>query len=144
MRLVVDANVIVSSLLRGGVPFKVFALNSLLNRFEFVAPDFLISETEKHKKELLRETKLPNNIFFDTMDFLVEEINIVPAEEFKESVPRAEKMLSKHIKDVPYLALALKLNCPIFSGDKVLKRLSPVRVCSPRELPDSLLSLTSP
>ena len=144
MRLVVDANVIVSSLLRGGVPFKVFALNSLLNRFEFVAPDFLISETEKHKKELLRETKLPNNIFFDTMDFLVEEINIVPAEEFKEFVPRAEKMLSKHIKDVPYLALALKLNCPIFSGDKVLKRLSPVRVCSPRELPDSLLSLTSP
>lgn len=144
MRLVVDANVIVSSLLRGGVPFKVFALNSLLNRFEFVAPDFLISETEKHKKELLRETKLPNNIFFDTMDFLVEEISIVPAEEFKESVPMAEKMLSKHIKDVPYLALALKLNCPIFSGDKVLKRLSPVRVCSPRELPDSLLSLTSP
>jgi len=144
MRLVVDANVVVSSLLRSGVPFKVFALNSLLNRFEFVAPDLLISETEKHKKELLRETKLPRDIFFDTMDFLVEEISIVPAEEFKEFVPMAEKMLSKHIKDVPYLALALKLNCPIFSGDKVLKRLSPVRVCPPRELLDSLLGLTTP
>jgi predicted nucleic acid-binding protein len=38
---------------------------------------------------------------------LFEEINIVPAEEFKEFVPKAEKMLSGHIKDVPYLALAL-------------------------------------
>jgi predicted nucleic acid-binding protein len=73
---------------------------------------------------------------------LFEEINIVPAEEFKEFVPKAEKMLSGHIKDVPYLALALKLECPIFSGDKVLKRLSPVRVFSPRELLDSLLGLT--
>lgn len=144
MRLVVDANVVVSSLLRGGIPFKVFALNSLLKRFEFIAPDFLISETEKYKEELFRETKLPKDIFFDTMDFLFEEIDIVPAEEFKEFVPEAKKMLSKHIKDVPYLALALKLDCPIFSGDKVLKRLSPVRVCPPRELLDSLMGLTKP
>ena len=144
MRFVVDANVVVSSLLRRGVPFKVFALNSLLRRFEFLAPDFLISETEKHKEELLRETKLPRDIFFDTMKFLFEEINIVPAEEFKEFVPEAEKMLSKHIKDIPYLALALKLGCPIFSGDKVLKSLSPVRVCPPRELLDSLMGLTTP
>ncbi|MGB7532846.1 MAG: PIN domain-containing protein [Halobacteriota archaeon] len=86
MRLVVDANVVVSSLLSGGVPFK----------------------------------------------------------EIKEFVPKAEKMLSGHLKDVPYLALALKLECPIFSGDKVLKRLSPVRVCSPRELLDTLLGLTRP
>ena len=86
MRFVVDANVVVSSLLSGGIPFKVF----------------------------------------------------------KEFVPRAEKILSGHIKDVPYLVLALKLECPIFSGDKVLKRLSPVRVFSPRELMDSLLDLTRP
>lgn len=143
MRLVVDANVVVSSLLRGGVPFKVFALNSSLNRFEFLAPDFLLSETEKHKEELIRETKLPEDIFFDTMSFLFEEVNIVPAEEFKEFVPKAKKMLSGHIKDVPYLALALKLGCPIFSGDKVLKRLLPIRVFSPRELMDSLLGSTS-
>ncbi len=144
MRLVVDANVVVSSLLSGGIPFKVFALNRSLNRFEFLAPDFLLSETEKHSEELIRETKLPEDIFFDTMGFLFEEINIAPAEEIKEFVPTAEKMLSGHLKDVPYLALALKLECPIFSGDKVLKRLSPVRVCSPRELLDTLLGLTRP
>ena len=57
MRVVVDANVIVSSLLAGGVPFRVFALNSILNKFEFMAPDFMMSETEKHIPELLEETK---------------------------------------------------------------------------------------
>ncbi len=144
MRLVVDANVVVSSLLRRGVPFKVFAFNSFLNKFEFVAPDFLISETEKHKERLLEETELSKDIFFDTIDFLFENINTVAAGEFKEFVPEAKKMLSEHLKDVPYLALALKLNCPILSGDKKLRILSPVRVFSSRELLDSFLGLTEP
>lgn len=139
MRVVVDANVIISSLLAGGVSFRVFALNSILNKFEFLAPDLLISETEKHTTELLEETKLSKDTFFGTMNFLFEEIDVVPKEEFQEFVPEAEKMLSKHLKDVPYVALALKLNCPIFSGDKVLRRLSPVRVYKPRELLDILL-----
>ena len=139
MRFVVDANVVVSSLIAGGVSFRVFALNSVLNKFEFIAPDFLISETEKHIPELFEETRLPGNIFFDTLNFLFEEIDVIPSEEFREFVPESEKILSTHLKDVPYLALALKLNCPIFSGDKVLRRLSPVKVRNPRELLDILL-----
>jgi len=35
---------------------------------------------------------------------------------------------------LPYLALALKFECPIFSGDRTLKRLTPVKVLSPREV----------
>jgi len=138
MRFVVDVNVVISSLMKDGISFKVFSLNSILQKFEFIAPDFFMSEISKHKEELLHKSKLPEEVFFDTMDFLFEQINIVPAEEFKEFVPQAEKVLSNHMKDVPYVALALKLDCPIFSGDKILKNLSPVKVCSPRELFDLL------
>jgi predicted nucleic acid-binding protein len=99
MRLVVDVNVVISSLMKDGISFKVFSLNSILQKFELVAPDFFMSEISRHKEELL---------------------------------------LSDHLKDVPYVALALKFNCPIFSGDKILKNLSPVKVCSPRELFDLL------
>lgn len=38
MLLVVDANVVISSLAVKGVTHKVFLLNSLLERFEFIAP----------------------------------------------------------------------------------------------------------
>jgi predicted nucleic acid-binding protein len=68
------------------------------------------------------------------MEFLRGEITIVPSSQFIEFLPEARRNLSGHPKDVPYLALALKLNCPIFSGDKTLKQLSPLRVLSPGEV----------
>ena len=134
MMLVVDANVIISCLLKKAGTFDVFLLNSMLKKFELVAPEFLMIEVGKHKEELLKETKLPKDEFDEVMEFLVEEITFVPTSQFLEFLPKAKGLLSEHSKDVPYLALALKLNCPIFSGDKTLKRLSPVKVLSPREV----------
>lgn len=134
MMLVVDANVVVSCLLKKAVTFDVFLLNSVLKKLEFGAPEFLWIEVGKHKEELLKETKLAKDEFDDVMEFLVEEITIVPASQFIEFLPEAKRLLSEHLKDVPYLALALKLDCPIFSGDKTLKKLSPIKVLSPREV----------
>jgi len=52
-------------------------------------------------------------------------------------LPKAKEMLLHHLKDIQYLALALRFNCPIFSGDKTLKELlsiSDIKVFSPREM----------
>ena len=65
---------------------------------------------------------------------MVEEITIVPSSQFIEFIPEARTILSEHPKDVPYLALALKFECPISSGDRTLKRLFPVKVLLPREV----------
>lgn len=46
-------------------------------------------------------------------------------------------MLEGHEKDVPYVALALKLDCKIFSGDKILKSFIPDKIITPKELLDS-------
>ena len=139
MIIVVDANVVVSSLIAKGVPFNIFLLNRLLKKFEFVAPEFMLTEFEKHKERLLKEAKLPKDEFNELAKFLFEEINLVPASQFSELLPPARASLTTHQKDAPYLALALKLKCPIFSGDKTLIRLSPVKVFSPRELLEKLL-----
>ena len=42
--------------------------------------------------------------------------------------------LSPDLKDAPYIALALKLNCPIWSQDKALKKQSVVKIYSTEEL----------
>jgi len=114
--------------------FDVFLLNSVLKKLEFIAPEFLWIEVEKNGEELLKETELTEDEFKEVMEFLIEEITIVPSSQFLELLPEAKRLLSTHSKDVPYLALALKFNCSIFSGDKALKRLSPVKVLSPREV----------
>ncbi|PIV68430.1 MAG: hypothetical protein COS08_06710 [Euryarchaeota archaeon CG01_land_8_20_14_3_00_38_12] len=136
--LVVDANVIISCLLKKGTAFDAFLFNSILKKFQLFAPEFLWIEVRKHKKELLKETKLPSDEFDEVVEFFMEEITIVSSSQFLEFLPEAKKILSEHPKDVPYLALALKLKCPIFSGDKVLKQLSPVKVLSPSEVLEQL------
>ena len=134
MFLVVDINVVLSSLLSKGNSFDGFAINSILNKFEFAAPEFLLIELEKHKEEIFNRSRLTREIFDSTLEFVLGQINFIPKEEFSEYMPKAEKLSSTHLKDVQYVALSLKLNCSIFSGDKSLKKLAGVEVLNPKEL----------
>jgi len=43
-------NVVISALVAKGVSYRVFLLNSLLNKFDFIAPEFLWTEVEKDKQ----------------------------------------------------------------------------------------------
>lgn len=134
MKIVVDVNVVLSSLLTKGDSSEIFKLNSIFNKFEFTAPEFLLTELEKHKEEFFKRSKLSRDEFDEALEFVLAQIDFIPKSEFSEYLPKAEKMLSEHLKDVPYVALALKLNCPIFSGDKKLKKIFPVKILNPKEM----------
>ncbi|PIN85274.1 MAG: hypothetical protein COV47_03030 [Candidatus Diapherotrites archaeon CG11_big_fil_rev_8_21_14_0_20_37_9] len=43
------------------------------------------------------------------------------------------KKISPDPKDVPYFALALKLRCPIWTNDKLLKKQKKVKIISTSE-----------
>ncbi len=134
MELVVDVNVVLSSLLTKGNSFKVFALNDSFNKFNFIAPEFLLTELEKYKENFLKRSGLSKDEFEEVLEFLLEQITFIPNSEFSEFLPKAKELLPEHIKDSPYVALALKLDCSIFSGDKILKKISPVEILSPKEM----------
>jgi len=131
---VVDVNVVLSSLLGRGNSFNVFALNEIFGKFDFFAPEFLLTELEKHKKEFQKRTKLSKKDFEEVIEFILRQITPISKSEFSDFLPKAKKMIKKHLKDVQYLALSLKLDCPIFSGDKVLKELFPGKIFSPKEM----------
>src|SRR3989344_1561869 len=137
-KFVVDANVVISSLINKGVTHSVFLFNSLLEKFEFVAPEFLLDEVKKHKSKALRLTKMSEQEFEDSYNFLIEEISFIPSDDFIKLLPKA-KQLAPHDKDAPYIALSLALNCPIFSGDKGMLSSKDVKVFSPREMLSKLL-----
>ena len=68
-------------------------------------------------------------------------IEIIPDESFKEFESKAKQLI--HEKDVPIFALALKLNCPIWSNEPRFKQQSEVVIFSNRdmiELFDSFLA----
>lgn len=134
MLVVVDVNVILSALLGKGDSFNVFAINNIFNKFDFIAPEFLFVELEKHKEEFLKRSRLSKNEFEEILKFITNQISIIPKSEFENNLPKARELLLKEQKDAPYVALALELNCPIFSGDKKLREVSPVKILSPKEM----------
>ncbi|MEK6878361.1 MAG: PIN domain-containing protein [Nanoarchaeota archaeon] len=138
MILVVDPNVIISAVLNIGNSLNVFILNKIIKKFDFVAPEFLFIELGKHTEKLAKKSRFTLDNAKEIIEFLIKEIEIIPEYQFKDKFEDARKILKEHQKDVPYLALALKLNCDIFSGDKILKKLIPNRVVNPKEMLDKI------
>jgi len=133
MMFVVDANIIFSALLsKGSRAFDLFAANRIFKTFEFIAPDYLFFEIDKHMDKIISLTKLSRQEIADVFSFLKREIEFVSAGTFWDKANEARK-LAQHEKDVPYIALAIKLGCPIVSGDKGMRRQSKVKILSPKE-----------
>ena len=120
MLVAVDANVILSALLTKGRSFDVFAVNKLIRRFEFIAPEYLLFEIGKNLDEIVERSKLSPKELGSVFRFIKKEIDFIPFPEFNEYADEASP-LAPHEKDVQYFALALCFNCPIWSGEKAFK-----------------------
>jgi predicted nucleic acid-binding protein len=95
----------------------------------------MFSEIEKKTTKLLSVTELTTDELQDAFLFIREQIEIISFSEFSNKLSEVQK---SNMNDAPYIALALKRRCPVFSGDKQLKQQSKVPVYSPRELLDIL------
>ena len=138
MLVVVDTNTVFSSLHMKGKPFEVFTVNKVVGLFEFIAPEFLFLEIGKRMDKLLAKSKLSKEEISEIFSFLKKEIAFVSSDKFEDKVEEA-KQNSPHFKDVSFVALSLKLDCKILSGDKGLKKALPDRVITPSEALDILL-----
>ena len=131
MLLTIDANIL----------FALFNPKSFTRRFiilnrdvlELYSPKFAIEEIERYKQDILEKFNLTEDNFEIIISFIRSIISFVDLEFYKERLIEA-KRISPDIKDVEYFALALKLNCPIWSNDKVLKNQKTVKVLSTNEL----------
>ncbi len=129
MDLVIDANVLFSALIKDS-----FAHNLLFSdSFHLFTPEYIFTELEKHKEELLKKTERTNEEFFRLVETLKRRIVIVPLEELVPYANEAEK-LTPDSDDTAYFALALKLNCAIWSNDKKLKEQDRIKVYNTHEL----------
>ena len=130
MDIVIDANVLFAALIKE----DSFAYSLLFSdKFHLFTPEYIFTELEKHKEEILSKTKRTTEEFFRLVETLKRRIVIVPLEELIPYVEEAEKLTPDH-DDVAYFALALKLNCAIWSNDKKLKEQNKIEVYNTHEL----------
>lgn len=130
--VVVDANVIVSALMKDSTARKILLGENIKKLF---APSFIKKELFKYLPEFSEKLNVGENELKSIMNELFDtaKIEIMPVHKCSEFMLQALQ-LSPDLKDAPYIALALKLNCPIWSQDKALKKQSVVKIYSTEEL----------
>lgn len=123
MKIVVDTNIIFSGLLNPNGTISDLLLNSS-NKFDFYAPTFVLEELEYHRPKLLNLSGLSK----DELNFLqlaiFKKVELIDMASIKNSTFEKAYMLTKDIDkfDTPFIALALELRSPLWTGDKKLRK----------------------
>jgi len=129
MKLIVDANIIISSLIKDSKTAELI-INPL---FELYSPKYLIEEIIKYGEEIAIKTKRDIKSLKEIFDAIASLINLIEFSNYELFVYDAEK-ISPDKKDVDYFALALKFNCAIWTNDKKLKEQNRVDIYSTEEV----------
>lgn len=131
MKFVIDANILFASLIKEGINRQIL----LHEKFYFYVPKLILDEFLEHIEELEIKTHLKARALKGkTKEFFrLANIKIVDEREIADFLEKAER-ISPDIDDTIYLALALKLNCPIWSNDLRLKHQNKVNIYSTKEL----------
>lgn len=133
MKLVVDANVLISALIKEGKTDDVLFMPFL----ELNTVDFVFEEFYKHGIEIIKKTKRNAESFIYLYEAFSKTINTFPVSNYKDKLKEAE-IISPDPNDYHYFALALKLNCPIWSNDKRLQNQDKVKIYTTEDLINKL------
>ena len=121
LRIVIDSNILICALIRD----NSFKARLLKNRnFLFFFPDYGLDEIEKFREYICsKRRKEPDALSFDyAIKFLLESVTVVPRQLYQDQISSAYTVMKEiDPKDTPFLALALHLDCPLWSDDAHLK-----------------------
>ncbi len=135
MKLALDSNIIFSALIKKSTTRNII----LSDVFDLSAPEYIFSEITKHKELLLRKSKL-DEVDFDALLLLLQKhIHLVSKEKYNEKMALDEDILKDiDITDSLFLAIALALNCSIWSNDGHFKQQDKVAVYTTKKLTDTI------
>ena len=141
LRIVIDTNVLIGALVKDN-SIKATCLKD--RNFLFFFPDYGLIEIEKFREYICsKRRRVPSCPSFDyAIKFLLEAVTIVPRQLYIDQISCAyEQMAVIDPKDTPFLALALHLECPLWSDDTHLKRQSLLTCYSTGEIANILKNI---
>ena len=129
MKLVVDTNVLISAIIKIGKTRQIL----FDFKFDFFTPAYTLTELNKHKNEICNKAGINEFEFSYFSDILFKYVKIIHPD-FYSSFFEEASVLIKDVKDVPFLACAMALECGIWSNDKGFKKQTNVNIFTTKEL----------
>ena len=119
LRIVVDANILISALLGGKPRFILFD-----PKFEFIVNEFTLREVEKYIPFISKKSGVSEKEIRKGISLLP--LKIVSKNYYKDYLKQAEKLIGKIDKnDIDILALYLKEKTFLWSEDKDFEKIKP-------------------
>lgn len=117
--LVIDTNLIFSALISKSSNIRDILLGG---QYELFAPNYIITEIFKHKEKILKYCKLSEDDFYIYLNGIIEQIRFTPLDFISLESRQQAYDLCKDIdvKDIPFVALSIELDVPLWTGDKKL------------------------
>lgn len=135
MKIVLDSNIIFSALIRKSTTRNII----LSDVFDLYAPEYIFTEITKHKELLLRKSKMTEGDLNALLLLLLKHVHFVSKENYNQKMAISEDILREiDITDSPFLALALALDCSIWSNDGHFKKQDQVGVFTTKELTNTI------
>ena len=121
MKVVVDTNIVFSAILNSQSWIGQILLHSSKS-LKFYSPRFLQIEIQNHIQKIRKLTNLSENEVHELIATLYTKIHFISEEFISSETLLIGEELTKDVDfdDVMFIALALHLNCKLWTGDKVL------------------------
>ncbi len=121
MKLVVDTNIVFSALLNQGNSLAEVLLNPR-SRFQFYAPSLLATELNRHRLKLAKLSSLTPKALAEATDIIMGRISLISENLIEDEVWLKASDLTRGVDedDTPFVALAITLNTPLWTGDRKL------------------------
>ena len=135
MELVVDTNILFSFFRDN--PVRSLILSSKFLNLRLFTPEYALEELNANELDLMKYSKLSAEQLESVTQLMKMFIEVKPESFFREFKAEA-RLVSPDPKDIPFFALALKLNSAIWSNEPRLKKQSSIKVFNTKEVREFL------
>ncbi|MBI2671215.1 hypothetical protein HYX18_04545 [Candidatus Woesearchaeota archaeon] len=138
MKIVTDSNVLFTFFWKDSAFDKI----SIKQELELFSPEHALEEINKYSGEIQFKAGLSKNEFNKLKKEIKILVEFIPIQKYQQFLKEA-KLLAKYIRedkrpefleDLDFIALALKLKCPIWSNDKLLKEQPRVKILDTKDI----------
>lgn len=130
MRLVVDSNRLIASLLKDSTTRQIL----FSDMFEFIAPEFVKEEILKNKLEFMKKAKINSNEFGLLLSLIFDRVKIIPKNDYARFVDAFKDEISD-ANDIPYLACSEHIKAAgVWSHDKHFLKQKKVKIFTNKDL----------